>query len=367
MQNHDMVAAGKIKSWLETRASNRPAWKKVSSLAATFRVRRLTASAKKRIVEALAIAGIDLDPAIENLGLTDTVLFHLVESENWLANDSLPEELTSEDLPNQITTWDASNFGEPDGYGQWLPCLKTTLRGDRQFIWEGSSGRGIVGIVTYSGEIRNAGGWKGWGVYEEFQDCLTHQHLLGNASTRNRFDNRGIKALQGLPIRLREAESEAIVDLLGGLDQTAFPLDQPDFSEPFGDWQTPRQFPIEKLTEDAIVANDYLWKAIGLGTRPQQQVKLPPVGRIDLLSGNTIVEVKKSVNVAIGPGQIERYLRYLSKKLRVGPEGVRGILVQKNAWLAPGVQQRLEQSEFPVELWSVDQGINRRWIACRLL
>ena len=106
---------------------------------------------------------------------------------------------------------------------------------------------------------------------------------------------------------------------------------------------------------------------MGLGQKPKWEVSFPSIGRVDLVSGNTLIEVKKAVNCNVGPGQLEAYLKHFVSKNRLRKDAVRGILVQKNDWPAPGVQERLAEIPYPVELWSVDQNEGGRWKAERLL
>ena len=87
---------------------------------------------------------------------------------------------------------------------------------------------------------------------------------------------------------------------------------------------------------------------------------------MDLLAGNTVIEVKKVVTVDNGPGQTQRYLAHLVKESGLGPREVRGILVEKNTWPAPMVLAELTKSPYPLELWSVDRGENQKWIATRI-
>jgi hypothetical protein len=337
------------------------AWKKVSSLAAEFGMQRLTHTGRKRMARALNVAGITLDPPLEELNLHDTV--HLYREEGQVSEE-VDQTLTHSDrLPDQIITWDVSNIGDADGLGEWLRCLKSTQPGDRQFIWEGSSQRGIVGVVTYSGPIRNLGVYEGWGQFDPFPEPISRDNLLACGATTYRFGKTGIRALQGTAIRLSEAEAEAIVGLLGGLNPTELPWDEPDEFAQLIPWTRANGLPAEKFAEDEIRRNRRIWRQLGLPQRPRQQVTLQQVGRADLVSCNTIIEVKKVVSLDNGPAQIERYLGYLAESLGVGPDGVRGILVQKNSWATQALKERLADSEFPLELWSLDRDSDWKWQA----
>src|ERR1700683_1756880 len=77
-------------------------------------------------------------------------------------------------LPVQVCTWlERESDFDPDprdrgaSGGQWLYCSKSTAPGDRQAIWSGVGGNGIVAVVDFSGEVRprsdGAKGYEGWG------------------------------------------------------------------------------------------------------------------------------------------------------------------------------------------------------------
>ena len=369
MNNRDELACAEIQEWLHSRESERTAWKKVSTLAAIFGVKRLTSAVKQRISDSLSEAGIDLEPSLDTLGPHDTVSFHLADGmDAEVSNPSESSAAYSDRLPSQIIVWDAPNIGEDDGVlvEQWLRCLKSTQAGDRQFIWEGSTYRGIVGLVTYSGAIRNEGVIEGWGIHTPFETTLSREALLANPATAERFGARGIKALQGSAIRLSEQEAEAIVDMLGGLASTVIPWNKPDEHAAVIPWTSIKGLPAEKFMEIAICQDRSLWTSLGLNHQPKQQVTWSSIGRVDLVCGNTVIEVKKAVTVNNGPAQIERYLGHLAKKRRVGPEGVRGILVQKNDWAVAEVRKRLRESPHPLELWSVDMDEYEEWRAVRV-
>ncbi len=373
MNNQDEMAAAVIMDWLGSRGSDRRPWKKVSSLARAYGAKRVTNTLKHRISRSLRECGIKLVPSLESLGPKDTVTFSLSVAIRPAQVDSTDLDEFSSTLPDQIITWDVSNIdaGEDDGegevFGQWLRCLKTTQSGDRQFVWEGSSSRGVIGIVTYSGEMRNEGIYEGWGSFVPFPTPVSRRQLLGDVRTTTRFGERGIKALQGLAIRLTDEESQAIVEMLGGLDPTPLPLADPDYDADVYAFFRRNVLPAEKITENAICRLPQLWHQMGLNHPPKQQVCWGSVGRLDLLSGKTVIEVKKSVTTEFGPDQIERYLGSLIEKKRLDPADVRGILVQKESQVALGLRKRLEESPYPLELWSVDTDEDGEWEAIRIL
>ena len=252
MPKNDQAAAERIKNWLETRTSARLPWKRVSRLARGFGLKRLTSSGKQRISDALASVGIELEPSLQDLKHDDVVRFKLGQDipSAHIKGTHFPTEMDR--LPSQIITWDASNIGEDDGTEQWLPCLKATIRGDRQFIWEGGTKRGIVGMVTFSGQLRNKGRIEGWGRHDSFQHPISREELLGLPATAERFGPRGIKALQGSAIRVTEDVAQGIIELLGGPPPLEIPWGDPDDSEAIP-WVSHRGLPAEKFTENAIL------------------------------------------------------------------------------------------------------------------
>jgi len=359
----DQEASSKIRTWLESRESRKTPWKKVSSLAASFSIKRLTPAGKQRITESLLGFGVELLTPLDALRLQDIVQFRLSGEMDRSVDEAGESDDYSDRSPNQIIAWDAMNIDEDiqDPVEQWLRCLKSTVAGDRQLVWEASAKRGIVGIVTYSGHIRNNGVIEGWGIHHSFSRPISRENLQDHPATAWRFGSKGIKALQGSAIRLSEAETEAICEMAGGLDSTLIPQSEPDTSALVVQWTRVNGLPAEIFIENAIRDTPALWKKLKLTEQPKQQVTYKKVGRADLVSGNTVIEAKKAVTINNGPAQIERYLGHLSKILKVNAQNVRGILVQNNTRALPGVKDRLFQSPFPLELWSVYCDVNGKW------
>ena len=86
-------------------------------------------------------------------------------------------------LPTQLATWLPERSGydtvSADGpsEGEWLYGLKDTRPGDRQIVWSGLHGKGIVGVVDFGADVRERepedgtrtkGRYEGWGVYTPF-------------------------------------------------------------------------------------------------------------------------------------------------------------------------------------------------------
>ena len=375
ISSEDLASAATIRAWLEGRQSERVAWKKLSSLAAAFGTKRLTQELKDRMTAALVSQGIELSISLNELGREDTVVLQLVRRKKRSGRTQAPNPATSDQLPAQLYTWHQSNITEEafldnkDGGGQFLGSLKETPQGTRQFIWEGSSGRGIVGVVTFSGgRPRRVGrGYQQWGRFTPLPAPVSRAQLLANPATQSRFDARGIRALQGSPIRLSETEATAIAKMAGGLGPTMLPSLHPDKSEPRNHWQNPRKLPPEAFTEAIIHADAWLWRELGIQGQPERQKGMKGSGRVDLVWRNTVIEVKKAVMTHNGADQIQRYLTHLAKELGLPPSGVRGILVQQEENVPPGVRDQLTLCPFPLELWAVHQNEEGEWQAMQLV
>jgi len=357
----DLANAAALRAWLEARSSDRAAWKKLSNLAAVFGAKRLTEDVKRRMTEALLAQGITLSADLNDLDRHDTVVLQLGPRQRRVKSLSPKSSTDSDQLPDQIIAWHQHNiaeeaFSEDDiDSGEYLRCLKSTPRGGRQFVWEGSSGRGIVGVVTFGGGTpRHAGtAYEKWGSFVPLHTPLSREQLLANPATRTRFDDHGIRALQGSPIHLDQIQAKAIVQMIGGLGSTLLPSGTPDEEQEVLSDLHLRDLPAETFTEEIIHGNAQLWRALGLKGQPKRQVHLGVSGRADMVWKNTVIEVKKAVTTVNGPNQIIRYLEHLSRELGLRPDKVRGILVQRKDNVPPGVREMITQSLYPLELWSV--------------
>lgn len=374
MEPQDQIAGEKIREWLESRESERIAWKKISRLMVAFGGKRWTTSLKQRITNVFCQLSIQAEPPLETLGPKDIVYLSLLQltghSKAPQEHEEIPEE--SNALPDQIAAWHQQNIGEDDLYdqsysGQYLWCLKSTARGDRQFIWEGTSGRGIVGVVTYGDpQIQEGNRYARWGRFQMFPNPISRDRLLDNSETSRRFSGNGIKALQGSAIRLTEKEAKVIVKLLGGLSPTRLPIDSPSRWEELGHWTGRDGLTAETIAENAICSFPHLQNKLGLKVEPKKQVRLG-AGRADIVCGNTIIEVKRAVTTNNGPDQIEGYLRHIDKSHKLSKEHLRGILVQQSPFAGAGMKQRIENSPFHLELWAVFENEDNEWEAVQLL
>ena len=190
---------------------------------------------------------------------------------------SSPSRLTSHDSgtgfsdrqPNQLITWWEHNFtgsGDSGHGGEWLRCLKATRAGDRQLVWSGGA---IAAIVTFAGWIRGEDRLiEGWGGITRLAVPVTREQLLSDARAAWRFDPRGIKALQGLPIRIDELLARAILENAGGIGATHVPLVEPDYSEEPILWAGPHGLEPESVIEAAVASSRSLWRRFGFRPRP---------------------------------------------------------------------------------------------------
>jgi hypothetical protein len=270
-------------------------------------------------------------------------------------SSSEPTHGTSSAEPSQLTAWWEFNWSGSDESGpdgEWLRCLKATREGDRQFIWSGDA---LRGIVTFSGWVRDCGGfYEGWASLARLARPVTRTQLLAHPVTRPRFQTKGIKALQGLPIRLQPDVASAIWNLAGGSTATQMPLDEPDYSEEPILWAGPHGLAPEAYVEAEVAASRSLWRRMGFSSAPDRQVTLGDAGRCDLIWGGVVGEVKRAVTLANGPDQIERYLSYLHFQERIPRSALKGVLIQCAATTNAAVVERLRSSDYDLELWTVD-------------
>jgi hypothetical protein len=107
-------------------------------------------------------------------------------------------------LPVQVCTWNPRESGwdyvgedEPSD-PEWLYCLKDTRSGDRQVIWSGRDGSGIMSVVDFSGDVRRSTGrrgYEGWGRVTDLarpisvDETLSHPLLRTNSQSPFRACN----------------------------------------------------------------------------------------------------------------------------------------------------------------------------------
>lgn len=248
-----------------------------------------------------------------------------------------------------IITWHAANWqGDAD---DWLRCLKATRKGDRQLLWNDSA---IRAIVTFAGWLRSDEGiYEGWGAITRLRRPVSRAELLRDQRTRHRFDRSGIHAFQGGPIGVNPALAQAISDLAAGIPPTPLPQSELNYSlEPIL-WAGPDGLAPESYIEAAVAATPRLWRQLGFQHPPRRQARLGAAGRPDLLDGDVVGEAKRAVTVNSGPGQIERYLDYLHFERGRQRSRLRGVLLQRAERTSQAVIDRIDDSEYRLELWAV--------------
>lgn len=285
-------------------------------------------------------------------------------------------------LPKQVCTWlpERSGFEPEHGEaiasdGQWLYCLKFTAPGDRQVVWQGSRGAGIVAVVDFNGEVRRRrhpedgrpmGKYEGWGRITSLNEPISVEVVRGHPDLGALFGG-SIQSVTGLT----DEESEAIAELSGGLPPAPdFEDGETDHDEEGGKWG-PRTLPREIITEEIVLNRSRIAKRLGFpsAVNPDGRKKRLSNGRYpDLWCAEGVVgEVKNQITADWGPGQIEDYIRQCDEDW---PEFKwRGVLVQGEEEMAPNAERRLEESPFldRIEVYSVREGERGRIEVERLL
>jgi hypothetical protein len=352
----DFEIGARLRRWAELRERDgKPAHKRASSLLGAFGWQRLTRSVRKELDEILAEVGLEARPSIL-----------LCSRDEWLRLSSVGEPILSTASPSQLITYHPHSWsGEDMGhYGQWLRCLKDTRRGDRQLLWSEDS---IAGIVTFGGWIRQGykGMYEGWGSIHRLKAPVSRTRLLDDDRTAGRFDAHGIKALQGNSIALEARLANALTELTR-IGPTRIPLNEPDDAKPIL-WTGLHGLAPEASIETAVATRKSLWKRLGFRSTPARQRRLGSAGRVDLIDGGVVGEAKRAVTLRDGPDQIERYLRYLEAAEGRNRSATKGLLLQCAQKANPTVVQRVHDSDFRLELWSVyTDERSRRWKLKRL-
>lgn len=348
----DVRAAGRVRAWAEARDSPR---KRAASLAKMFERGRLTPTARNAMDVALQACGVATAPSLLTCA-----------REDWLRLEIVGPPAVSDQVPSQLVTWHEFNWAaggeERPSYGEWLRCLKATVSHQRQLVYSADA---VRGMVTFSGWVRPGHGfYDGWATLIRLTQPVERDALLGHPRTASRFDDRGIKALQGNPITLKPEIAVAIAELAGGLPATDMPLDEPDYSEEAVLWVGSHGLAPEAQIEAAVAARRGLWKRLGFPSAPLRQRHLGAAGRPDLLAGDVVGEAKRAVTVKDGPDQIDRYLTHLECEHGRPAKKLRGVLIQCASETNDRVLARLADSDYDVSLWHVSQ--DGRWRARRL-
>ncbi len=144
--------------------------------------------------------------------------------------------------PTQLVTWlsrrsgfDATTSDSADS-GQWLYCLKGTARGDRQAVWSGVGGDGLIAVVDFEGSVRRRSGssrglYEGWGRITRLArpvevDAVRRHPVLSHTFSSAVQNCRAIDAETGAAI------SECAGGLPSAPDLTVL---QPDWREAGGE------------------------------------------------------------------------------------------------------------------------------------
>lgn len=284
-------------------------------------------------------------------------------------------------LPTQIATWlrerslyESTNIDEPPE-GEWLYCLRDTRPGDRQIVWSGVHGKGIVGVVDFGQDVRERepedggekkGRYEGWGVFTPLRDPIPVEVVQAHPDLQRRFTGNGLKALLG-PIALSREEGLAIDQLAGGLPRAVDP--SPADRRMFGGAWSGARLPPERITELIVYDKQRIARKIGFPSRVSRQKTLAN-GRIpDLRCADGVVgEVKNLVTLRWGPSQLEDYVRQCDRQW---PEKApwRGVLVQGSPMLAPGVAELLQRSVCAtrIQLWAITERRIPKWYRARRL
>ncbi len=113
--------------------------------------------------------------------------------------------------------------------GQYLWCLRDTVPGDRQIVWEGAGGRGFIAVVDFGVEARKteAGRYERWGRFTALKPPISREAIAQHPLLSQPFYGAGASALQGSAIWLTAEQAAAIDELTGGLPRVSPPVDRP--------------------------------------------------------------------------------------------------------------------------------------------
>jgi hypothetical protein len=264
--------------------------------------------------------------------------------------------------------WSRDLAGVPNGEFLW--CLRDTQPADRQVVWEGAHGRGVVAVVDWGVPNRrtSAGRYERWGVVTALTRPISKDAVQVDPILRSRFTRPGSAGLQGGPLRLTQEETEAIVKLAGGdWPKMCLPTDRPSGREREYIWTGRESAPPEKMIEEVVAVTPRLWRRLGFGCRPLLQRALPSRQRPDLTGPPVVAEAKRRIRSDDGPAQIERYLDEL--RITKPQYPWRGVLLQAVTVLDDAARERLgacRESGYDIEAWAITRGAFRRWRADRL-
>jgi hypothetical protein len=268
-------------------------------------------------------------------------------------------------LPVQVSTWlpQRSGYGATEerdlsaGEGEWLYCLKHTQPGDRQAVWSGVHGRGIIAVVDFSGDVRprTAGNrrlYEGWGRVTPLGtpidvDTARHHPVLSRAF------GRPIQGVQALGPDV----GAAIGEVAGGLPPKAtFDEHAARWDEEGGDWSGHR-IPPEAIVEAIVLRRSRIARLVGFPSQVNPSGKKQRLGNgrcPDLWCTDGVVgDAKNQVTAAWGPAQIEDYIDQCD--VQWPHHEWRGVLVQGEPEMAPNAEPRLRASRYAdrIQVWRV--------------
>lgn len=270
--------------------------------------------------------------------------------------------LTGGPLPVQVCTWLPERSGYEGGIhevdaGEWLYCLKGTEPGDRQVVWSGVHGKGIIAVVDFSGEVRRRSSsgrlYEGWGLVSPLPRPVSVARVQSNHLLARFFAQpiQGVKTID-------EDVARAIAEVAGGLPKAPSFDGEADWDEGGGNWSGER-LPPEKITEDLVLNEHRVAGKLGLPppVNPNGTKVRLPNGKIpDLWCESGVVgDVKNQVTARWGPEQLEGYIEQCD--LEWPAHQWRGLLVQGEPEMAPNALPRLQQSRYRerIEVWLVSK------------
>jgi hypothetical protein len=267
-----------------------------------------------------------------------------------------------------MATWrpDRSGYeGEDSGpsVGEWLYCLKKTAPGDRQAIWSGIHGKGIIAVVDFSGDVRprtanahaNASRrlYEGWGLTTPLDHPIDVVTARTHPVLCRRFAGKGAKALIG-PLSLERDVAEAIEQCAGGLPPPAtFQAHPADWDQLGLNWSGER-LPPERIVEEIVANKARVARKLGFRSAVVAQKHLANGRRPDLWCDAGVVgDAKNQVTAAWGPQQIEEYIDQCDRQWPA--HRWRGVLVQGIPEMAPNALPRLMSSRHAdrIEVWAI--------------
>jgi hypothetical protein len=265
-------------------------------------------------------------------------------------------------LPTQICPWlsdrsgyDGTTTGVSDG--QWLYCLKGTRPGDRQIVWSGVNGRGLIAVVDFSGAVRPrsaAGRYEGWGRITPLAEPVSVE-IVRNHPVLAELFAKSIQSVRSID----DDAAEAIGGCIGEMPPAAGFHEHPvNWSEPSGAWGRLRRLPPEVIVEHLVLNRSRVARRIGFPgqVNPGGKKQILANGRIpDLWCAEGVVgDAKNQVNAQWGPQQIRDYIDQCDVQWPTHCPW-HGILVQGVPEMAPSALSELSTGRHHdrIQVWSV--------------